>query len=99
MTVLSVGSFERVVSPVFLMFLQHNLVFSFMVTVIVTKPVDSVAFHSATEVLDSASARDRHKQFLLLGFFFPLSLLNVILPFVFLLELCRQSLSEDSVSC
>lgn len=70
-----------------------------MVTVIVTKPVDSVAFHSATEVLDSASARDRHKQFLLLGFFFPLSLLNFILPCVFLLELCRQSLSEDSVSC
>lgn len=31
-------------------------------------------------------------------FFFPLSLLNFILPFVFLLELCRQSLSEDSVS-
>uniref|UniRef100_G1N8W6 Signal recognition particle subunit SRP72 n=1 Tax=Meleagris gallopavo TaxID=9103 RepID=G1N8W6_MELGA len=45
----------------------------------------SIAFHNATEILDSASARDTRKH-----------LLNFILLFVFLLELCRQSLSEDS---
>lgn len=60
------------VPPLFLTFLQNNLVFSFMVTVIITKPVDSIAFHNATEGLDSDSARDTWKQFMLLGLFFSL---------------------------